>query len=261
MDKAVEEFFADLPKDNLDNLGAGEQQVVTPTDSQTGNDDKGKPPLDGVNNQDDKDVPFHKNPRWIKKNEELKELREQVNKLSELEKFKADTKTGDDTPPAEWIALYGDDDKSQSAWKMQRQREDKLMQQAEERAYNRLRSDVDKEKQEEKQWSEYINEQFESIEDDHKVDLTSNAPSAQKTRKEFLELVQKLSPKDKDGNIESYADFGQTWEIYQSMQSKPDNSQKKSLASRSMAKSTDSTVEADGYVPGMGFGAIDRFIN
>lgn len=261
MSKEVEEFFADLPKDNLDNLGANGQQVATPTDSQTGNDDKGKPSSDGENNQNDNEIPFHKNPRWKKMVADNRELSEKLEKLSELEKFNKDTKGADDAPPIEWTTLYGDDDKAINAWKIQRQREDKLMQQAEERAYGRLRSDLDREKQEEKQWGEYINDQFEDIEDTHKIDLTSNAPSAQKTRKEFLGLVQKLSPKDKDGNIESYADFGQTWEIYQSMQSKPDNSQRKSIASRSMAKSSDSTSEPEGYVPGMGFGAIDHLIN
>lgn len=54
-----------------------------------------------------------------------------------------------------------------------------------------------------------IDSMLEEIEDEANVDL---AP-AQRT--EFLKLLEKMSPKDKEGNIVEYADHFAVWDIYQ----------------------------------------------
>ena len=69
------------------------------------------------------------------------------------------------------------------------------------------------------------------------------------TQQGFFALLEKLSPKDREGNIINYADHHAVWEEYQSRK-QPVNNRAKDLASRSMIKtgaSPTTTVEADSH--------------
>lgn len=108
---------------------------------------------------------------------------------------------------------------------------------AEENAYRRIQAEQEAARKEQENFESFIDEELEGIEDDFNVDVTSDSPAARKARREFLELVQKLSPKDEQGNITAYADFAQTWELYQSKREKPaDASRAKEIAARTMEK-------------------------
>jgi hypothetical protein len=76
-----------------------------------------------------------------------------------------------------------------------------------------------------------IDSMLEEIEDEANIDL---AP-AQRT--EFLKLLEKMSPKDKNGNIVEYADHFAVWDIYQEKVKahKPANPAK-DMASRAMVQ-------------------------
>lgn len=108
-----------------------------------------------------------------------------------------------------------------------------------------LREIADKqleEKEEQKSYENFIDKGLESLEDRYNIDLTSDAPQARKARREFLEMVEKLSPKDDEGSITGYADFDSTYEIYKEKHTeKIDNSRQKEIASRSMQKSNSSS--------------------
>ena len=106
----------------------------------------------------------------------------------------------------------------------------------------------------------YIDSQLESLEEEHGIDLTSNSPSAVKARKEFLGLVEKLSPKDSEGAIREYADFESTFEIYQGSRTKAEPSRAKEFASRSMQNSTGSGGQEAPQGP-MTFSKARQFIN
>lgn len=72
---------------------------------------------------------------------------------------------------------------------------------------------------------------LDTVEDNHGIDMSSEAE-----RKGFLALLEKLSPKDKDGDIIEYADPDATAELYLSRKEKS-SSRAKELASRSMTRS------------------------
>lgn len=91
--------------------------------------------------------------------------------------------------------------------------------------------------EEQKGYESQIDSELESLEEEFGVDLTSDTPQARKTRREFLEMVQALSPKDEDGTITGYADFGSTFELYQGSRSKPDNTRQKEIADKTMQRS------------------------
>lgn len=94
---------------------------------------------------------------------------------------------------------------------------------------------------EEQQFEKLIDDELDNIEDEFNVDITSNSPAARKARRELLEMVQSLSPKDEDGTITNYADFTETFKLYQLRKSgeKQDSSidRRKEIANRSMDKS------------------------
>lgn len=92
--------------------------------------------------------------------------------------------------------------------------------------------------EEERQISDMLDNEFEAIEDTYNVDITSNSPKANKMRREFIEMIEQLSPKDEEGNIKEYADFDSVFRTYQKSRTedKPDNTRQKEIASRSMQR-------------------------
>lgn len=76
---------------------------------------------------------------------------------------------------------------------------------------------------------------LEEIEDEFDVDLTSRESADH--RRDYLTLLEKMSPKDRDGNITQFADHRAVWEIYQSRFEKPKDNTAKNLASRGMQQS------------------------
>lgn len=95
---------------------------------------------------------------------------------------------------------------------------------------------------EEREAENFIDSELEALEDAHGVDLTSNSPKARKARTELITAIQELSPKDDEGNITDYADFGSTYEYLQKGQKEApaDNARQKEVASRSMQRSNSS---------------------
>jgi hypothetical protein len=96
--------------------------------------------------------------------------------------------------------------------------------------YKRIRQE---EQQAVSQAEKRIDSFLEEIEDTYNVDISSGAHKT-----EFLKFMEKMSPKDKDGNIIEYADHHAVWEIYQDKinKNKPVNPAK-DLAARAVTQS------------------------
>lgn len=93
-----------------------------------------------------------------------------------------------------------------------------------------------------------LDSMLEEIEDEYNVDLTS--PKSEELRKSFFKRLEKLSPKDSDGNILHYADHHAVWEDLSAQIQKKPETRAKDLSSRSMvstvateSKSTSSAGE------------------
>lgn len=76
-----------------------------------------------------------------------------------------------------------------------------------------------------------LDDMMEDLEDKYNVDFSDQA-----TRNGFLTTLERLSPKDRDGNIIEYADPEAAYEIYASRKESGSN-RAKELASRSMTRS------------------------
>jgi len=87
-----------------------------------------------------------------------------------------------------------------------------------------------------------LDEMVEEIEDEFNVDLTSKEAETHRTN--FYRLLEKMSPKDKEGNILYYADPIAVWEVYQERTAPKADTTARTLASRSMTTGT-STQNSD----------------
>lgn len=110
-------------------------------------------------------------------------------------------------------------------------------------AVEEFRTERQREIQAEKEAKRELEGFIEDIEDTYNVSLTD----AQE--KSFFQLLQKMSPKDTEGNVVSYADPHAVWEVLQErMSKKGTDSRAKDLSFRSMVQSgapKESTLQDD----------------
>jgi hypothetical protein len=208
----VDKLFSDLPTEDkeMQNIFDPEVKPEIPA------------PEAEVETKSEEDEP-RKNRRHRRLEQQLQDEREarirleaQLETRSELSKFTEDV--GD--VPSEWLSIYGGNspegiEQAKRAWKLQQDLLDQATTRAKEEALREIEDRNKRSIQEQKQYESFIDSQLESIEDEFNVDVTSDSPAARKARREFLEMVQTLSPKDENGDITGYADFGATWEMYQ----------------------------------------------
>ena len=169
-------------------------------------------------------------------NDRVKELAEKVGKYEQVISSDADDRLtqifGDDTPEKKALSkLFSDILKDTEA-------------NAERRALEAIESRAALEEQQIEIESKTIDSEIDYLEEAYGVDLTSDAPSAKKLRNNLIEMIETLSPKDRDGNIIEYADFDSTFQLLQN--NKPEPSRNKELSNRTMqpSKTTDSSKDS-----------------
>lgn len=109
-----------------------------------------------------------------------------------------------------------------------------LKEEAKREALEAYQEERQKEVAAEREADSELEDMLEELEDEHNIDLTS--PAAENIQKGFFRLLEKMSPKDSEGNIVAYADPHAVWEMYQSSSRRTDN-RAKDLAARSMVRS------------------------
>lgn len=111
------------------------------------------------------------------------------------------------------------------------------------KALSTIQQQQEEERKAEAEASEALDNGFESIEESYGVDLTSNNPTSKKMRTDFIEFIKRVSPKDENGNVVQFPDIPETFALFQEVNKSksPSNSKAKELASRSMARSGDSS--------------------
>lgn len=224
----VQKLFDDLPtedKREADIFGA--EPVVQPATEKV--EDVVAP---------EKDDEPRKNRRHRRLENQLAEEREARIRAEERVKALAEygSKAPDTTVDDRLLRMYGPE--NAEAAKLHMELLNDFGKKAEERAIQRMQESQAEATRKQVEFEKFIDDELESIEDQFDVDVTSDSPAARKARKEFLSLVQKLSPKDTNGEIANYADFHEVWDIYQSRQEAPvqDASRAKEIAARTMQK-------------------------
>lgn len=209
---------------------------------------------------EDKPLPFHKDPK-IQKYLDRREKEMQDRLLASI---------GDKKPPANssqdefqevitsFEGIIGNDTPEKinalnSLRKALTTMDDRSVRRAEEKI-EEIRS---REQKADKEAEQELETAFETIEETFDVDLTSS--KATKVRQEFVTFVEKIAPKDRQGNIVDYPDMTSAWETFSEIKKSTQlPSRAKELANRSMARST----ETAGQQPKkMDWNAVDEFMD
>lgn len=201
--------------------------------------------------EEEKPLPFHKDPKVMRFIEKEISKRVQVKEEPKPEVKKEDE---DDY----YVRLIGNDTPEKLAMiREAKSRDERLLQQAEDRAYNRVSKEKQREVDAERKAEEELTQSIDDIEENFNVDLTSKDPVARKARVDFLNFVEKIAPKNGQGEIVAYPDMLSAYETWNETKTKSQPSRAKDLASRSMSRSGDTTVKPQERIT---FDNIDSFI-
>lgn len=186
-------------------------------------------------------VPFHKDPKVQKYVErEIAKRMEDIEKR--IDEVKSSSKVNEDEVDDFYVRLLGNETPEQkSLAKEFKSRDQQLLQQAEERAYRKLVEERESTSQAEREAEETLNNALEEIEETYNIDFSKDAV-AKKNKVDFLNFVQKISPKDSNGEIIAYPDMMSAYETFQEMKKTPSNTRAKELSSRSMSRAGDATT-------------------
>ena len=149
------------------------------------------------------------------------------------------------------LQLYGSEERGKEAALIHQKLIDSAVEKAREQALQEFNANQSARLREEQEAQAAIDSAFETVEDTYNVDLTSNSPAARKARTEMLELLERLSPKDAEGNIKEYADMSAVYDVYQSTRKESASTRQREAASRSMVKGDVSPTPERKPTPGM----------
>lgn len=238
----LDKFFEDLPK--------GEKKVADVFEDKPAEEAAPKP-------GDSEESEGRKNRRHRRLEEQLRAekdsniaLNERIKVLSEVEKFSKEHEGEIDPRLAR---AFGTNDQGKEFSKIITDLLKENTEKAKEEALKEFESREARVETETKGYENFIDSQLENLEDQHDIDLTSNEPAARKARREFLEMVQDLSPKDENGTITGYADFESTFGLYQRVHSERSSdtvNKQKDMASRSMQRSGQGAQGTPKITPG-----------
>ena len=205
---------------------------------------------------EEKPLPFNKDPKVSKFIEKEVEKRLKDYVVTETKPNDKPLTTEEDDY---YTRLIGNDTPEKIAMiKEAKMRDERMLHMAEERAFNRLSQKEQEDIKAEKEAEAELESAFESIEETYGVDISSNNPLAKKTRQEFGAFVERIAPKDRNGEIVAYPDMTSAWEEFQ--EKKKNNQQPsraKDFASRSMSRSAETTVQQQ---PKASWDTADAFI-
>lgn len=202
-----------------------------------------------------KPLPFNKDPKVLKFIE--KEVGKRMAEVKPVEReVPKDTQAQDDY----YERLIGNDTPEKVAMiREAKARDERMLATAEERAFNRLSQKEQEKVEADRAAEQELETAFENIEETFSVDLSSKSPVARKTRQEFVTFVEKIAPKDRNGDIIDYPDMQSAWETFSEIKkANPAVSRAKELAGRGMSRSAETTgVEK----PRATWEAADAFID
>lgn len=189
--------------------------------------------------EEEKSLPFHKDPKVQKFIE--KEISKRLASVppTEVERFNEETNEADEI----LTRIIGNDTPEKiRAIKDFKGYLGSLEEKGAQRALQQLQYEQQREVEQDRQAEDELSDGFDNIEQTFNVDLSSNAPIARKMRNEFIDFITRVSPKDEDGQVQSFPDLEETFTLFQELNKKTQvPSRAKELASRSMARSSEAS--------------------
>lgn len=180
--------------------------------------------------KEEENIPFHKHPRWIERENELNELRERdeanAREIAELRAMTEAKETNNAKIPDWFVELYGE---NEVAWQKYSEHENKRTEEIEARILARREAEEREATQEAEKWSKWVDSQMNTLEEDgHTFD-----------RNKFAKIMLEYSPTDENNNL----DFQKGFKIYQALEGKTDTA--KSEARKILADKTTSDAKGE----------------
>lgn len=242
---SLNEIFADVKhegdNDPFKDIPESDKETETPAESQPAKELEVVKPTEGGDTQEE-NLPFHKHPRWIERENELKELREfkeEVSpKLADLETFKTKVETSIDPKSnvPEWFQeLYGN---NPTAWEKYAEHSKTER----EEIKKELVADQERQRaeavQEEQKWGKWVEDGLASLE----------AKGYKFERNELIQTMLTYRPTDENNNF----DFEAGYKILSATKPKEDDAKplaRKQLADTVTKSSKNSPVQKDYMTP------------
>ena len=158
--------------------------------------------------EDEKPLPFHKDPKVLKFIE--KEVAKRTERQEPKEPLKAEEDEFKDVIES-FTAIIGNDtpEKVRALNDLQKALNGSS-QKAAYLAEQKILEIKNREEEADRQAEEELENAFDEIEETYDVDLSKN----HKLRSEFVSFVEKIAPKNRDGEIVDYPDMNSAWETF-----------------------------------------------
>lgn len=225
----------------LAEAGVDTEKVEEPTEDRLYDFSEKKPVVEAkveATEDDEEDVPFHKNPKVLKFIE--REIAKRMPEEKPQPEVRPAPLTEDEDPLSDvLVRLIGNDTPEKlTVIKDFKKAFGSMKDEAKLEALREIEARSEEEQQAEIQAQNEVSEALDDIEDTFNIDITSNAPQAKKIRSDFIDFVKRVAPKDAYGDIVSYPDFRSTFEIFKDMNKPQSNDRAKDLANRSISNTT-----------------------
>ena len=259
MNNVTDQFLKDTVQDQsvdiLEQPFNSEEPDEKPQDDEPKDQPDGEdvPDADDADDADDKDNTGKVSPKTRRERRLVRKLeaeRESSRQMSE--KLQTISSAAKDLDDAEYLKgverIYGNDTpEAQMATDLLKNALVGIRKDAEDSAYNRVKS----ERESEQAKATEMQQELESYVDD--VEEAFNVTLSESQERGFLKFLEKMSPKDKAGNVVAYADPVTAYELYKDRNAanKPTPTRAKNVANRSMNQSTspeDSKIQDDSNV-------------
>ncbi len=236
---AVDEFLGDLKNSDGDGVFEGDKkEELFAGDNIEGEQEKGQEDAG-----EDKPVAFHKlrnDPKFLRFLD--KEISKRTPRTPEKEERNESQNSSTDKINDVLIRIIGNDTPEKVS--AIRDLREVLLEREElgaQKAIREIDSRQDAENQAVREAQEELETGFDDIESTFNVDLTSNSAQAKKTRTEFINFMERIAPKDGDGEIASFPDFEETFRLFQETKKTQPNVRAREVASRGMTRTADAS--------------------
>lgn len=200
----VDKAFADVKVEGDTDPFKDIPETETPSESQPEKEPETAKPEEGEGTPEE-NVPFHKHPRWIERENELNELRERDEaRAKEIEELKSLKTEPSSTNIPDWfVKLYGENEPAYKAWQEQNksEREQIKTEILAEQEQKRVQAETDI-----KKWNKWVEDEVKGLQDEGK----------QFDRNELIKVMLEYRPTDENNNF----DFKKGYAIMEALKAK-----------------------------------------
>lgn len=221
----IDEALADVKQEGEKPFA--DKETDTPTESPAVNEPEKDKPAEG-DVPAEENVPFHKHPRWIERETELKELREKdeahAKEIEELKAFQKEATHSKPTAIPDWFReLYGD---NEAAWTKYSEHDRAQRDEIKREVLQEQESLRKREADDANRWNKWVEDQIIKLQNDGK----------QFDRNKLIKTILEYRPTDENNNF----DFEKGYRIYEALEQKEADPQK-SQARKQLADIAGST--------------------